>query len=238
LENNKIKFSLDDLQSGRVYAPVIDEKLHEAAIEKLKKAIDDTNFMTSKQQEHIEIEEENNRNYVRLVIGYDDKFNDITIHDIPLASFTKVENAIIAFLQEEIGLDPSMAESKEVLLKQAKQSFDLAENQFHSYKNQPGNLWRSIENYRIAMKRYEVFADKPQEWQVARDRYIKAQGILENIRKEGVVRVNLLYNQKEYRRAIEECSRLMEFFPETSSVYENIRDYKLKIETIVAGKKK
>ena len=131
-----------------------------------------------------------------------------------------------------------MAESKEVLLKQAKQSFDLAENQFHSYKNQPGNLWRSIENYRIAMKRYEVFADKPQEWQVARDRYIKAQGILENIRKEGVVRVNLLYNQKEYRRAIEECSRLMEFFPETSSVYANIRDYKLKIETIVAGKKK
>lgn len=238
LENNKIKFSLDDLQSGRVYAPVIDEKLHEAAIEKLKKTIDDTNFMTSKQQEHIEIEEENNRNYVRLVIGYDDKFNDITIHDIPLASFTKVENAIIAFLQEEIGLDPSMAESKEVLLKQAKQSFDLAENQFHSYKNQPGNLWRSIENYRIAMKRYEVFADKPQEWQVARDRYIKAQGILENIRKEGVVRVNLLYNQKEYRRAIEECSRLMEFFPETSSVYANIRDYKLKIETIVAGKKK
>ena len=238
LENNKIKFSLDDLQSGRIYAPVINEKLHDAAIEKLKKAIDDTNFMTSKQQEQIEFADDNNRNYVRMVVGYDDKFNDITIRDIPLASFTKVENAIIAFLQEEIGLDPSMAESKEVLLKQAKHSFDLAENQFNSYKNQPGNLWRSIENYRIAMKRYEVFADKPPEWQIARDRFIKAQELLEKIRKDGLITVNLLYQQREYRKAVEECSRLMDFFPDTSTVYENIRKTKLQIEKIIAGNKK
>lgn len=237
LENNKIKFSLDDLQSGRVYAPVINEKLDDAVIEKLKKAIEDTNFMESKQQENFEIEEENDRNYVRLIIGYDDKFNDITVSDIPLASFTKVENAIITFLQEEIGLDPSMAESKEVLLKQAKHSFDLAENQFNSYKNQPGNLWRSIENYRIAMKRYEVFADKPKEWSIARDRFIKAQEIHNKIRTEGQKRINLLYGQKEYRRAVEECDKLMAFFRETSPTYEKIRSTKLIIETKISRNK-
>lgn len=238
LENDQIKFSLDDLQSGRVYAPMINEKLPESAIEKLKAAIEDTNFMKSTQQENLEIEEENNRNYTRLIIGYDDKFNDLTIKDIPLASFTKVEQALLEFLQTEIGLDPSMAESKEVLLKEAKQRFDLAENQFNSYKNQPGNLWRSIENYRIAMKRYEVFADKPQEWRIARERFTKAQAILDRIRLDGSARVNLLYQQRELRKAIEECNRLMEFFPETSKTYQKIRQNKLRFESIIAGDKK
>lgn len=238
LENDKIKFSLDDLQSGRIYAPVINDKLPEAAITKLKQAIDDTNFMASKQQESLELEEENNRNYTRLMVGYDDKFNDITIKDIPLASFSKVEQAIMEFLQEEIGLDPSMAESKEALLQKAKQSFDLAENQFNSYKNQPGNLWRSIENYRIAMKRYEVFANKPVEWKIARERFYKAQNILDKIRQEGSARVNLLYQQRELRKAVEECNRLMEFFPETSKTHQTIRQNKLRFERLIAGDKK
>ncbi|MBR2427413.1 MAG: FHA domain-containing protein [Lentisphaeria bacterium] len=238
LENNQIKFSLDDLQSGRVYAPVINEKLSDAAINKLKMAIEDTNFMTSRQQESIDMEEENNRNFTRLIIGYDDKFNDLTVKDIPLASFSKVEQAITDFLQEEVGLDPSMSESKEVLLREAKERFDRAENQFNSYKNQPGNLWRSIENYKIAMKRYEVFADKPQEWKIARERYNKAQAILEKIRKDGNVRVNLLCQQREYRRALEECTRLMDFFPETSTTYKKIRNTKLQIEKIISGDKK
>jgi tetratricopeptide (TPR) repeat protein len=238
LENNQIKFSLDDLQSGRVYAPVIDEKLSDAAINKLKMAIEDTNFMTSRQQESIDMEEENNRNFTRLIIGYDDKFNDLTVKDIPLASFSKVEQAITDFLQEEVGLDPSMSESKEVLLREAKERFDRAENQFNSYKNQPGNLWRSIENYKIAMKRYEVFADKPQEWKIARERYNKAQAILEKIRKDGNIKVNLLCQQREYRRALEECTRLMDFFPETSTTYKKIRNTKLQIEKIISGDKK
>ena len=238
LEKNQIKFSLDDLQSGRVYAPVINEKLSDATIEKLKQEIEDTNFMDAKQQEHIEFTEDNNRSYIRLVVGYDDKFNDITIKDIPLASFTKVENAIMAFLQEEIGLDPSMAESKEELLKQAKASFDLAENQFRSYKNQPGNLWRSIENYRIAMRRYEVFADKPKEWTLARDQFIKAQAMQDKLREEGLKKLILLDGQKEYKKAIDECARLMDFFPETSEIYEKIRRNKLKFEKIVERKKK
>ena len=119
-----------------------------------------------------------------------------------------------------------------------KERFDRAENQFNSYKNQPGNLWRSIENYRIAMKRYEVFADKPQEWRIARERFTKAQAILDRIRLDGSARVNLLYQQRELRNAIEECNRLMEFFPETSKTYQKIRQNKLRFESIIAGDKK
>lgn len=237
LENDRLSFSLDDLLSGRVYSPAITDPVRPEAIEKLKKAIAETNFMTSEQQEQLGDTSENNRSCARLVIGFDDKFNDITVQDIVLTSFTRVEAAIRDFLQEEYGLDPSMAESRDELIREARNLFDLAEKQYGSYKTQPDNLWRSIENYKIAMRRYEVFAEKPKEWAVARAHLAEAEEALRQIREKGHDRVNLFYQQREFRKAMDECSRLMEFFPPDSETYRNIRSMKIKLENLMSKDK-
>ena len=237
LENDHLSFSLDDLLSGRVYSPTISDPVRPEAIEKLKKAISDTNFMTSEQQERLGDSSENNKDFARLVIGFDDKFNDITVQDIVLTSFTRVEAAIRDFLQEEYGLDPSMAESRDELIREARSMFDLAEKQYGSYKTQPENLWRSIENYKIAMRRYEVFADKPPEWAVAREHLAEAEEALRKIRETGHDMVNLYYQQREFRKAMDECSRIMEFFPPESEPYRNIRAMKLKLENLMSKDK-
>lgn len=237
LENDHLNFSLDDLLSGRVYSPAITELVRPEAVEKLKKAIAETNFMTSEQQERLSDSAENNKSFARLVVGYDDKFNDITVQDIVLTSFTRVEAAIRDFLQEEYGLDPSMAESRDELIREARNTFDLAEKQYRSYKTQPENLWRSIENYKIAMRRYEVFANKPPEWAAARQHLADAEAALKKIREEGHDNVNLYYQQRDFRKAVQECSRIMEFFPPDSETYQNIRAMKLKLENLMSKDK-
>ena len=237
LENDHLSFSLDDLLSRRVYSPTITEPVRPEALEKLKKAITDTNFMTSEQQERLSDSSENNKSYARLVVGFDDKFNDITVQDIVLTSFTRVEAAIRDFLQEEYGLDPSMAESRDELIREARSSFDLAEKQYRSYKTQPENLWRAIENYKITMRRYEVFAEKPQEWSIARERLAEAESALKKIRETGHGMVNLYYQQRDFRKAMEECTRLMEFFPPDSETYKNIRAMKIKLENLMSKEK-
>lgn len=237
LENGHLSFSLDDLLSGRVYSPTITDPVRPEAIEKLKKAISETNFMTSEQQERLGDTSENNKSSARLVIGFDDKFNDITVQDIVLTSFTRVEAAIREFLQEEYGLDPSMAESRDELIREARSLFDLAEKQYGSYKTQPENLWRSIENYKIAMRRYEVFAEKPPEWSAARGHLAEAEEALRKIRETGHDMVNLYYQQREFRKAMEECSRLMEFFPPESEPYRKIRGMKIKLENLMSKDK-
>jgi len=234
LENDRLSFSLDDLLSGRVYSPTITDPVRPEAIEKLKKAISETNFMTSEQQEQLGDTSENNKSCARLVVGFDDKFNDITVQDIVLTSFTRVEAAIRDFLQEEYGLDPSMAESRDELIREARSLFDLAEKQYGSYKTQPENLWRSIENYKIAMRRYEVFAEKPPEWAAARTHLAEAEEALRQIRETGHDMVNLYYQQREFRKAMDECTRLMEFFPQDSDTYRNIRSMKIKLENLMS----
>lgn len=237
LENDHLSFSLDDLQSGRVYAPVISDPIRPEAIEKLKKTILDTNFMSSAQQEKMEDAADGIRNFSRIAVGFDDKFNDITVRDIVLTSFTRVEEAIGLFLYEEFGLDSSMVESRETLIRQARAAFDLAEKQYNSSNTQPGNLWRAIENYRIAMRRYEVFAEKPPEWALSREQLTKAEARLEEIRKTGHHMVNMYYQQREYNKALEECARLMEYFPPDSEAYGKIREFKIQIEKIMKGNK-
>ena len=238
VEKDHITFSLDDLQSGRVYAPVITDPVNPAAIEKLKKAIEDTSFMAASQQERFEDVADHSRSYSRLIVAFDDKFNDIMVSDIVLTSFTQVEDAVTTFLFEEYGLDSSMVASQDVLIREAKETFELAEKQFNSYKANPSHLWKSIENYRIAMKRYEVFAEKPAEWNISRDRFAEAQAIQEEIRKRGAAEVNLLYQKREYRRAVSECERLMEFFPPDSQTCQKIKQTKIKIEKILQGESK
>ena len=237
LENDHLSFSLDDLLSGRVYSPVITEPVRPEAIEKLKKAISETNFMTTVQQERLEDTPENDRSRIRLVVGFDDKFNDVTVQDIVLTSFNRVEAAIRDFLQEEYGLDPSMAESRDELIREARNLFDLAEKQYGSYKTKPDNLWRSIENYKIVMRRYEVFAEKPREWTIARQHLAEAEEALRQIRETGHDVVNLYYQQREFRKALEECSRLMEYFPQDSLTYRNIRAMKIKLENLMSKDK-
>ena len=237
LENDQLTFSLDDLLSGRAYSPPNAEPVRPEAIEKLKKAIADTNFMTSTQQERLSDSSENDKNYARLVIGFDDKFNDITVQDIVLTSFTRVEAAIREFLQEEFDLDPSMMESRDELIRVAKNIFDLAEKQYRDYKTQPENLWRAIENYKIVLRRYEVFAEKPPEWEIARAHLAEAEAVQEEIREKGHGRVNLLYQQREFREAIAECIRLMEYFAPDSKTYKNIRDQKIKLEKLMSKDK-
>ncbi len=233
LENNRLSFSLDDLHSGRSYAPAIPDPIADEAIDSLKKEIAATNFFQTGQQEQLEDTADNNRSYARIITGFDDKFNDITVKDIILTSFTQVEDAIGDFLRREVGVDATIMESKETLLRKAKELFDLAEKQFNSYMNQHENLWRSIENYRVAMRQYEVFAEKPAEWSIAREKLAEAENIQNKIKKEGNQKVNLYYQTKEYRRALEECADLMTYFQPDSETYKNIRDFKIEIEKII-----
>ena len=164
------------------------------------------------------------------MVGFDNKFCDVKVSNDVSETFNRVETIINETLLDEYDLGV-ISQNVDRILEDARTFLFVAEEAFRSIDTTPSNLPKAISNYKLALRRYQLFDDpKPPEWKTARDGLAKAEAKLEDIRQEGLKNVRLFYELREYDKAIAECNRLLSIFPPDSKTYQGIRESKIKIE--------
>ncbi len=229
IENGQMEVTLDEPQNKRRYYELFKDPVPDALIDKLKQQILDTGFMEL-QQEKIAGTSQDNRQHRRIMVGFDNKFCDVKVSNDVSETFNRVETIINETILDEYDLGV-ISQNVDRILEDARTFLFVAEEAFRSIDTTPSNLPKAISNYKLALRRYQLFDDpKPPEWKTARDGLAKAEAKLEDIRQEGLKNVRLFYELREYDKAVAECSRLLSIFPPDSKTYQAIRENKIKIE--------
>ena len=229
VENGRMEVTLDEPQNKRRYYELFKDPLPDALIEKLKQQIQDSGFMEL-QQEKIAGTSQDNRQHRRIMVGFGSKFCDVKVSNDVSETFNRVEAIINETLLDEYDLGV-ISQNVDRILEDARTFLFVAEEAFRSIDTTPSNLPKAISNYKLALRRYQLFDDpKPPEWKTARDGLAKAEAKLEDIRQEGLKNVRLFYELREYDKAVAECNRLLSVFPPDSKTYQAIRENKIKIE--------
>jgi len=224
-----MEVTLDEPQNRRRYYELFKEPLPDELIAKLKQQIQDSGFMEL-QQEKIAGTSQDNRQRRRIMVGFGGKFCDVSVSNDVSETFNRVETIINETLLDEYDLGV-ISQNVDRILEDARTFLFVAEEAFRNIDTMPSNLPKAISNYKLALRRYQLFDDpKPAEWKAARDGLAKAEAKLEEIRQEGNKNVKLFYELREYDKAIAECNRLLEIFPPDSKTYQAIRETKIKIE--------
>lgn len=232
--NHYMEVTLDEPKNGRRYYELFTDPIPETMIETLKKQILETGFMDL-QQEKIAGTSQDNRQRRRIMVGFDNKFCDVSVSNDVSETFNRVESIISETLLDEYDLGV-ISQNVDRILEDAHTFLFVADEAFRSIDTTPSNLPKAIANYKLALRRYQLFDPKPAEWKNARDGLAKAEAKLEDIHQEGLRNVRLSYELREYSKAIAECNRLLEIFPPDSKVYKDIRDTKIKIENKMSGR--
>ncbi len=229
LENGQMEVTLDEPQNKRRYYELFKEPVPNELIAKLKQQILDTGFMDL-QQEKIAGTSQDNRQHRRIMVGFDNRFCDVKVSNDVSETFNRVETIINETLLDEYDLGV-ISQNVDRILEDARTFLFVAEEAYRSIDTTPSNLPKAITNYKLALRRYQLFDDpKPAEWKTARDGLARAEAKLEEIRLEGQKNVRLFYEQHEYDKAVAECNRLLAIFPPDSKTYQAIRETRIKIE--------
>ena len=229
VENGQMEVTLDEPQNKRRYYELFKEPLPDTLIEKLKQQILDSGFMEL-QQEKIAGTSQDNRQHRRIMVGFGSKFCDVKVSNDVSETFNRVETIINETLLDEYDLGV-ISQNVDRILEDARTFLFVAEEAYRSIDTTPSNLPKAITNYKLALRRYQLFDDpKPVEWKTARDGLARAEAKLEEIRLEGQKNVRLFYEQREYDKAVAECNRLLSIFPPDSKTYQAIRETRIKIE--------
>ena len=229
LENGLMEVTLDEPQNKRRYYELFKDPVPDTLIDKLKQQILETGFMEL-QQEKIAGTSQDNRQHRRIMVGFDNKFCDVKVTNDVSETFNRVETIINETLLDEYDLGV-ISQNVDRILEDARTFLFVAEEAYRSIDTTPSNLPKAITNYKLALRRYQLFDDpKPAEWKTARDGLARAEAKLEEIRLEGQKNVRLFYEQREYDKAVAECNRLLAIFPPDSKTYQAIRETRIKIE--------
>jgi tetratricopeptide (TPR) repeat protein len=229
LENGKMEVTLDEPQNKRSYYELFQEPVSDELIAKLRQQIQDSGFMEL-QQEQITGTSMDNRQHRRIMVGFSNKFCDVSVSNDVSETFNRVESIINETLLDEYDLGV-ISQDVDRILKDAASFLFVAEEAFRSIDTTPSNLPKAITNYKLALRRYQLFSPEPPELKTARDGLAKAEAQLEKIHDEGLKNVRLAYELRDYDKAIAECNRLLEIFPPDSKTYKDIRETKIKIDS-------
>ena len=230
VENGQMAVTLDEPQNKRCYYELFQDPLPDELINKLKQQIQDSGFMDL-QQEKIAGTSTDNRQRRRIMVGFGNKFCDVSVSNDVSETFNRVESIINDTLLEEYDLGV-VSQDVDRILKDAAAFLFVAEEAFRNIDTTPSNLPKAITNYKLALRRYQLFDDpKPVEWKTARDGLKRAEDKLEEIHVEGRKNVMLAYELHDYDKAIAECDRLLQIFPPDSKIYKDIRETKIKIDS-------
>lgn len=227
LENNRIEVTLDEPLNDRHFYELFREDVDKDLLKEFQNNLNDSRFMELQQDTLIGTTSDH-KGYRRIIAGFDNKFNDISVSNDVSETFNRTEEIIQSFLSE-FDLDV-MSQSVDTILEEAATALYVAEEAYRNIETDPSNLPKAIANYKIAVQRYKQFDPIPDKGKQAIEGLETAASKLEQIRKDGSHNVNILVNQNRYDEAVKECERLMEIFPPDSETYRNIKDTKIKIE--------
>jgi len=225
-----------DPEKNRKYSESFKEPIPETLIEKLKKQIDESGFM-SLQQEKLAGGSSGSSEHKRIAVGFGKKFCDVTVSGDVSETFGLVEDIIKTTILEEYGLGEINEEAKNIL-KKANDFLLRGDEAFVAVELDHSRLGEAIANYRYALYLYRQFDPKPEGWAMANEGLKKAEGMLESILNDGRTNVNLLKQQQRYKDAIDECDRLLQYFPPDSETYRNINKEKIDLQNRISRRNK
>lgn len=235
LENGVVVFTVDDLKYGR-HNVVKQGNLKPAQVEALKDSIRQTGFMTLENQvtnTPIGPVEESRS----IIVAVDGHFNKIVVRNTTAqTSFENVEKAIFDFAEVfDVRVD-SMTEDE--MREEAAQMFKRAQEMFANYQAAPKNLREAIIRFRNAKKYYEQFEPKPREWEICRKRLEEAEGLYKKIYQEMLFNIQKYRKLRQYDKASQECSKMLDFVEPDSADYQKFQRVKVEFDRMLRRRKK
>ena len=234
-ENDVVVFTVDDLKYGR-HNVVKQGNLKAAQIESLKDSIRQTGFM---KLENVATNTptgptDETRS---IIVAVDGHFNKIVVRNtLAQTSFEEVEEAIFDFAETfDIRVD-SMTE--EEMREEAKNMFQRAQEMYANYQASPKNLREAILRFRNAMKYYEQFEPKPREWDICRKNLEEAEALYKKIYQEMLFNIQKYRKLKQYAKASQECSKMLEFVEPDSADYQKFQKVKVEFDKLLRRRKK
>ena len=234
IRDNSAVFMLDDLKHRRHFVRKFGE-INPDYKKTLLSSIKDTGFMKLEQEEPSPSADgvDETRS---LKIAYGPYLNSITVrNNYPSNSFEAIEMAIERFA-EDYGLK-TVSLSAEEMRAEAEKAFQKAEDLFANYQARPENLRNAILRYQIAVEFYEQFDPPPKELNIAAKHLKEAESILKKMIKDAETNINILLRRRQLAEAAQECQKLMDYLDPDSKPYQKARASKIKLETILRGKK-
>jgi len=226
IENNRAKFTIDDLKSDRHHNETIKD-IKPEFIKALKTAIEDTGFMEL--QPISRGSAVNNLDETRkMTIALNKKYNSIVIQNNSApTSLEDIESAIEEFAD---GYDLlTFAMPPKELQKRAEESFAKAEEYYANRSAKAGNLLAAERRYKITIDYLNQFSPKPKIWEIARKRYAEVEVMRKKRRKELQYEVERLERLTKFKEAIEALNEMLELTPVDETNYKKI---KLKISIL------
>lgn len=233
LENNKAKFTLDDLKSERHYEREFDLK-NSVAENVFKDRVVASNLLSLKMPETPRNTSGVSRSVVIVTNQENRRLNfsgDVLPREVEL-----FEMALDTFA-ESFGLE-TIALTPEELKTQAQNSFLKAEDLYANREANPGNLREAIIRYRQTVELLSQFSPRPDIWVEARKKLDEAEELrktkLEQLEFERV----RLGNLKEYDQLRYVFTQVMQLADVDSKEYDTARQRLFKLDSYLRQGKK
>jgi pSer/pThr/pTyr-binding forkhead associated (FHA) protein len=220
IEDNRAKFTIDDLKSSRHHVETIKEVKPEF-MKTLKTAVENTGFMDL--QPVSRGSAVNNLDETReMTVALDNKMNTIIVQNNSApTSFEDIEEAIMEFAD---GYDLlTFAMPPKELYKRGLESFVKAEEYYANRKARASNLLAAEHRYKITIDYLEQFTPKPKEWEVAKKRHAEVVAMRHKRWEELTYEVERLERLKKIKEAIDTLNEMLELAPEGSKAYKRTR---------------
>lgn len=227
VEDGAAIFSLDDLKHNRHFYKSFG-KANEAFLKDLEDAVKKTDFMKL-EQEAPGVSDDGTDEMRSLIVGHSNNLKKIVVRNTyAKSSFEQIEHAIDRFAEDYQLKTVSIA--VEDMKSEAEKAFLKAESLFDNYLASPENLREAILRYQLTMDYLDQFEPKPKEWDLARKRLQEAQTILDKQVKDSEFSIMQLNRLRQYKKAAEECQKLMDMVDPDSKTYKKAREYKIAFE--------
>ena len=200
-------------------------------VEKLRKAIQDTEFMKLKEEDADTEAGRNEKNRTtRIIVGYNGNLNSVTVKNtVPKISFTTVQELIENFTDEVLEVR-TVSMSVAEIWSQAEKYYLRAKEYYENYEAKPQNLRLAIRHYKLAVQLLSRFRPRPKMCIDAQRELERAEKIFNQKKKETLDDLKIKLKLNELPEALEKAKLLLEYAEPNTDGYEKIREAKMKIE--------
>ena len=200
-------------------------------VDKLRKAVQDTEFMKLKEEDSDTEAARNEKNRtVRIIVGYNGNLNSVTVKNtVPKISFSTVQELIENFTGEVLEVR-TVSMSVAEIRTQAEKYYHRAKEYYENYEAKPENLRLAIRHYKLAVELLSRFRPRPKMCIEAQKDLERAEKIFNQKKKETLDDLKIKLKLNELPEALEKAKILLEYAEPNTDGYEKIREVKMSIE--------
>jgi hypothetical protein len=207
IKDNKVTIIRDDLQAGLRDSPSRD--ISDEQIKRLKEEIKDSGFMNL-QQGQLGSASASGNSKQTLTVAFGREFNSITIRNMsPPRSFDDAVQVLEDFSARELNV-PAISLTPEERRREGIDAFRRGKMLYNNYKAERGNLYQSIDLFKIAIENLGAFSPEPPEYRAACELKDTASRILKEQLGAHQRNANSFMRLKQYGSAVQEWREILD----------------------------